>query len=110
MEKNNPVVSRVQPEKEVKVAVDNPVPQNDVAVPKIEIPVMHNCPKNNTHMKGTVMNENPCQDAHTHVETSTEENSIKEKKEERTDEMTGDKTVEESKHKEYPSNAVDVKS
>ena len=85
------------------MAVDNPVPQNDVAVPKTEIPVMNNCPKNNTHMKGTVMNENPCQDAQTRVETSTEENSIKEKQieEERTYEMTGDKTVEESKDKEY---------
>ena len=46
------------------------------------------------------------------METSTEENSIKEKQieEERMDEMTGDKTVEESKGKEYPTNAVDVKS
>ena len=58
LEKNNLVVSPVQPEKEVKVAVDNPVLQNDVAVPKTEIPVMNNCPENNTHMKGTVMNEN----------------------------------------------------
>ena len=79
LEKNNLIVSPVQPGKEVKVAVDNPVPQNDVAVLKTEIPVMNNCPKNNTHTKGTVMNENPCQDAQTHVGTSTEENSIKEK-------------------------------
>ena len=91
------------------MAVDNPVPQNDVAVPKTEVPVMYKCPKNS---KGTVMNENPCQDAQTRVETSTEENSIKEKQieEERMDEMTGDKTVQESKDKEYPTNAVDVKS
>ena len=112
LEKNNLIVSPVQPEKEVKMAVDNPVPQNDVAVPKTEVPVMHKCPKNSTHMKGTIMNENPCQDAQTPVETSTEENSIKEKQieEERMDQMTGEKTVEESKDKEYPTNAVDVKS
>ena len=119
LEKNNLIVSPVQPEKEVKVAVDNPVPQNDVAVPKTEIPVMNNCPKNSTNKKGTIMNENPCQDASvcekTLVEpgeTSTEENSIKEKEieEEKTYEMTGDKTVEESKDKEYPTNAIDVKS